>query len=429
MRDIALYYPYIHIRDDAWLKAAALYWPKIARLTPRDYPRHDSETARKLSGELGFIVNIEPKNYTRKPAQEFTEFIRGNRGALQRRYILPRRLTLEDNYVPTRSIVIDALANGLQLPQPDYAAVGPGYAPSLDPPPHAHDGNPNLGWIHIEKMNYDLVNELEGSRLGIRADSDWIVVAPALASVYTAALAEEVANSNDLAVVTDRPSAYGILNGWDTETLAQALLGDDPKDEPALKAEEIGALYAAVAIKTVIPAGIADIPVEKIIKARRSLAQEFDTFRDHLNTLTDRLAELGQIKDPSVLQARLELMIDRDLRRPAGDLEQKLRQLGFEPEQAVLGMKSLELPAAAAAAASALALPPGAGQAGMVAARLIATAARSRAQRRQMLRSTPAGYLLSLEKQLTPGGIIERLRRTLLRTRNNTRLPAARRTH
>jgi hypothetical protein len=65
----------------------------------------------------------------------------------------------------------------------------------------------------------------------------------------------------------------------------------------------------------------------------------------------------------------------------------------------------------------------------MVAARLIATAARSRAQRRQMLRSTPAGYLLSLEKQLTPGGIIERLRRTLLRTRNNTRLPAARRTH
>jgi hypothetical protein len=34
VRKIALYYPYIHIRDDNWLKAAALYWPRIARLAP-----------------------------------------------------------------------------------------------------------------------------------------------------------------------------------------------------------------------------------------------------------------------------------------------------------------------------------------------------------------------------------------------------------
>lgn len=30
MPDIALYYPYTHVRDDAWLKAAALYLPKLA---------------------------------------------------------------------------------------------------------------------------------------------------------------------------------------------------------------------------------------------------------------------------------------------------------------------------------------------------------------------------------------------------------------
>ena len=29
MTDIALYYPYIHIRDDRWLKAAALYWKSM----------------------------------------------------------------------------------------------------------------------------------------------------------------------------------------------------------------------------------------------------------------------------------------------------------------------------------------------------------------------------------------------------------------
>jgi hypothetical protein len=32
-----------------------------------------------------------------------------------------------------------------------------------------------------------------------------------------------------------------------------------------------------------------------------------------------------------------------------------------------------------------------------------------------MLRSSPAGYLLGLEKELTPDGVIERLRRTVRR--------------
>ena len=38
MPDIALYYPYTHVRDESWLKAAALYLPKLALLAPRDYP-------------------------------------------------------------------------------------------------------------------------------------------------------------------------------------------------------------------------------------------------------------------------------------------------------------------------------------------------------------------------------------------------------
>jgi len=28
-----LYYPYIHIRDDDWLKGAVLYWPSVRRLS------------------------------------------------------------------------------------------------------------------------------------------------------------------------------------------------------------------------------------------------------------------------------------------------------------------------------------------------------------------------------------------------------------
>jgi len=50
MPDIALYYPYTHVRDESWLKAAALYLPKLALLAPRDYPFRFSPTAQVLRG-------------------------------------------------------------------------------------------------------------------------------------------------------------------------------------------------------------------------------------------------------------------------------------------------------------------------------------------------------------------------------------------
>lgn len=38
MKRVGLYYPYIHIRDEEWIKTAALYWPRLARIVSDDYP-------------------------------------------------------------------------------------------------------------------------------------------------------------------------------------------------------------------------------------------------------------------------------------------------------------------------------------------------------------------------------------------------------
>ncbi|WP_405868153.1 hypothetical protein OG407_49790 [Streptomyces sp. NBC_01515] len=54
MQRIGLYYPYIHFRDEQWLKLAALYWPQIARAVPRDYQVRDSRTAAILADQLDF---------------------------------------------------------------------------------------------------------------------------------------------------------------------------------------------------------------------------------------------------------------------------------------------------------------------------------------------------------------------------------------
>jgi len=421
MRDIALYYPYIHVRDDAWLKAAALYWPRIARLAPTGYPKHDSETARRLSGELDFILNIQPRRYSGWVADEFLEFIRKNRVTLQSRYSLPNTVELKDPYEEVEAQIAASMRRGSADLHPAGVSISIRDISQHPQPPNPYDGNRNIGWIHIEKLTDHLVQELIRTGLGVPAYPDWVIVAPGLAAVYTAALAERVASSNDLAVVTDSPSAYGILNGWDIETLARVLLEDDDQSEPGLDADEVGALYATLAVRTVVPAKIDDIPVDKIIKARRKLAAEFDAFRDHLNALADRLADLGRIKDASVLQARLDLMIDRDLRRPIDKLDRTLRRLDLEPAQAIFGLKSLELPAAAAAAASVVALPPGIGEAGLVAARLVRSGIETRARRRQALESSPAGYLLGLHKLLTPDGVVERLLRAIRRAGEDAR--------
>ena len=55
-----LYYPYIHFRDDNWLKLSALYWPAMARMVPNGYPTEDSHTVRVLREELAFVIDVQP---------------------------------------------------------------------------------------------------------------------------------------------------------------------------------------------------------------------------------------------------------------------------------------------------------------------------------------------------------------------------------
>jgi hypothetical protein len=42
LTQLAIYYPYIHFRDPRWLKAAALYWPRMVRIVHPDYPTRNS---------------------------------------------------------------------------------------------------------------------------------------------------------------------------------------------------------------------------------------------------------------------------------------------------------------------------------------------------------------------------------------------------
>jgi hypothetical protein len=258
---------------------------------------------------------------------------------------------------------------------------------------------------------------LTETRLAVPSgDRDWIALHPRLASVYLSALADRVAEANDMPVVTDQPQLYGMLNGWGLDTLTRVLLGNETPDGDSRDRSTgaIAATYAAIAIQTVVPEKLDDIPVEKIVQARRTLAVEFDAFCAHLELLADQFSALTQIEDPAVLRARLEVLVGRDLRRPTAELDKGLQQLGLQPTRAVLGMKSLELPAVAATAASGIGLPVVAGQAGLVAAQFIASSIQAHREADERGRSA-AGYLLGLRSELNPSGVVDRVRRMFQR--------------
>src|SRR5438445_13685682 len=57
---IGLYYPYIHFRNEEWLRTSLLYWDRMARIVPRGYPPHDSPTVKRLMDDFDFIDNMDP---------------------------------------------------------------------------------------------------------------------------------------------------------------------------------------------------------------------------------------------------------------------------------------------------------------------------------------------------------------------------------
>lgn len=89
MDEIGLYYPYFHVRDDAWLKAAALYLPQVARVRPPGYPIADSPTAAVSREELDFFRDVAPGENAAEVAAEFVALVQREERVLLEKYRVP----------------------------------------------------------------------------------------------------------------------------------------------------------------------------------------------------------------------------------------------------------------------------------------------------------------------------------------------------
>ena len=221
----ALYYPYIHFKDDAWLKLTALYWDKLGRIVPSGYSTDDSPTVKALGS---FVTVLRPESADSGFAKPFISFIEQYAPKLKAKYALSLRDTWQ--VIP-------------EVRRP--------------PRPGGPSGNdPRLGYIYYEKILDDVYLALNESGLASTdfRGSQWIGMHPRLAWVYMTMLAEHVAEKHGLRALTDETRDHVALSGLSIERLAQALL-DDLRE----KLTEVGidTMFSCFNLKAALPAGLA----------------------------------------------------------------------------------------------------------------------------------------------------------------------------
>ncbi len=438
MREIGLYYPYFHVRDDVWLKTAALYLPQVARVRPPRYPVRDSVTAAVLRDELDFLRDVDPGPQAVSVAREFETLVDREEERL-RRYRLPpavsaryrphppvpeadrnrsrRYRRLHRGHLDETDETRFAWIHTSQLGVPasfDYREWERSLRREIPLPPELMEG----GWQwspptpFLDRLcELGLATRRRGDPLtGTRDDFQWVGMHPRLVAVYSCVLANRIAQANALTPVTHDPRLFALPSHQTVDELSAIFLEDPAPNPPTSGRASV--LYACTAVQTVIPAGIEQVPVEKIVQARRELSDEFDAFRAHVEALSEDFALLDGVEDPGILQSQLESMVERDLTKPVRELERGLRRLGMEPVRAVLGLKSLELPTVAALAAHAFQLSPIAGAGGAIALQLLASTRTARLAAAER-RNSASGYLLGLRRELDPIGVVRRARRAL----------------
>lgn len=402
-----LYYPFFHVRDEKWLKVAALYWPKIVRLVPEGYQDYgpgrgtQAHTARALNDV--FLVRRPPGPSVEAVAPRFIDLI-SNYGDELRTYFTHGNIVPDTGSTTAVHInqiapaVLDALVDiGLAVRQ------GPSSLRDVVPLERRRQwieaaDDPHNDW---ELNDYILP--------AVRHNSpEWVIMPQRLVAVYTSVLAEDFAAANRLHPTTDQDDAYAVTNNWTAESIAAALFDRSAPARSAPKgdlAEAVGFL----ALNLVVPANLDAVPVEKIIEIRERYGTEFIAFGEEVNRVAAGFGELSHIRDSAVLEQYLNDVVTARFAQPLEDLRGKMRQLTGDAALMSINVKT-ELPAAVLASGGAwLAGQPLIAETSAAAIGLMAIRRSIRRQRETVMESAPAAsFLLHTRAYLQPRTLLNR---------------------
>lgn len=385
-----LYYPYIHIRSDKWLKAAALYWERVDRIVPHDYPTQDSRTARMLIDELGFIEGRRPGQAAVETSRLFLDLL-AERGP--------------------------ELAKALRI-QPSSADLAQEHERPRD---GGVSAGGTVGYIFAEKLSPQLIEAMTEEQLAFGASSEqqgrprlsmqvgsanWIGMDSRLAATYMTVLTRLTARHFDLNPITDVPVAHAAMAGMNVDAIFDALVGHLNSQGDGRRTETQQRM-AVLAVESVIPRSLGLVDVRQIIKFRKQHEDELSAFQVAVVAAAEDVAALPADVDAGVLRDRVIEATHQHLLKPREELKAALRLFGLET---VKSATTLQVPMSASSGAMVgTATTPVLGTAVGAGAVLLAIGSTEIRRRRDLRAKTPAAnYLLELRAGLTPQGALRR---------------------
>ncbi|MGW8779497.1 DUF6236 family protein [Streptomyces sp. NPDC055796] len=378
-----LYYPYVHLRDNSWAKAAALYWRNLARVVPTGFRVRDRAVVRELNQGTGFLVDHDPRLAAEVVAPAFLAAIQDNAQALRTRFAVRGRLFTAQRHS----------------------------APRLTPSAQYLTG------LYPSEVSHDLVDALAETglarwehRIGPQ-QTTWVVVDPALAWAYKCALTQEIARRTAFAPVTDQLEAHAATDDWTAERITGTLLGSAA---PAVGRESAQATLAMMAVRCVLPANLNHVPAERIVRLRTQYADEFVAFTTAVDAATSDVVEATQeVTDQAAFRMHLQGAFDLHLAHPLESLRKAINGLKLDTVYTALTIKpEVTVPGAGLGwllGGTSTAVGTG------IAFAALATRQAAARERDALVSSSPAGYLLRVEKELQPVTVLNRVRRVAAR--------------
>src|SRR5260221_966907 len=286
----ALYFPFIHFRNEAWLMLTALYWDKIYRIVPSEDTPRDSDFVRALKDE-GFVNDKVPHEERKSVGWRFAAFLEKN---------------------------ADELRVGYGIREQAYWRKPEVWS-------ETHADNDKMAFIYTPKMSPRLASLLVESDLAVTAPGERIGVYPDLASVYMASLANEIAsNGTALYPLTDTPVLH-LGTNCTLSRLGQALLKDVKMADGKPSIDELEKEMASCAIQAVIPRDFKKISIKQIVAIRKDYSDERAAFQVSIRELVTKLDWLQQITNAGERERHLKDQYKKHIAPKLTDLKKALR--------------------------------------------------------------------------------------------------------
>jgi hypothetical protein len=380
---IGLYFPFIHFRDEAWLKLSALYWDKIARIVPPGFEMHDSDAVKQLSGELDFIISHFPTSQVVHLGTAFEKFVTKRQKELRQVYDVSQ----VENWSVNAS-------NSARMP--DYA-------------------DRRYAYIFSVKIPQSLIDVMVDAKLAIRGGTRepyWIGMHPRLAAVYMTALAELFSRENNFTPLTPDADSYLAIGGCTLRRLERALLSQTAQAPNNPDVDEVASAMAMISLRSLIPTDLANLPPKKIIAFRKQFREELSSFQNWMHALGAKMADkLVDIRDPAARESHLQAFTEKKIVPKVAELRHQLESCGIKTMFGVLGLKFSVPPLFHLLNRS----PSVIAKTTAMAVAVVPYLSARRAVGKKLLSKSPEAFLMYAEEQMSRQTIAQKLRKLCFR--------------